>query len=403
MAFSNLFQPYVNTSANITQLPASLLETFIPGYSIISRFLWEILGFDVTLMVTVGVMLLGLATVSRIVGKHASDFFKAHFLSFVSIDFDDLFDCVMEFLTEHELLKGALGLIAKSSRETSWDLRDEIEMKASDNNDLLNFNNWDVKAPPTFEPYFGHHYFVHKDRYFLLKRKDRQITSFGVGFRDQEIIELTCIERSTSSTKLTISTSRLENLALSYGGLRPKNLETMNARFGTRWRQGLPGPIKTFVLAADQKERILVNVNEYLKPSTSRWYANRGIPYRRGYLFDGPPGTGKSSLASAIAGMFGLNIYCLSLVNPTLTDEDIGVLFINLPQRCVILLEDIDSAGLIKRQELKKTRKTEDDNATGKAGTEIANASSMFRRKIAGAETSIKASPCRNFLMLSTV
>ena len=61
-------------------------------------------------------------------------------------------------------------------------------------------------------------------------------------------------------------------------------------------------------------------------------------------------------------------------MDPTLTDEDIGVLFINLPQRCVILLEDIDSAGLIKRQELKKTRKTEDDNATGKAGTEIANA-----------------------------
>ena len=44
-------------------------------------------------------------------------------------------------------------------------------------------------------------------------------------------------------------------------------------------------PIKTVVLVADQKERFLADVNEYLKPSTSRWYANRRIPYRRGYLF----------------------------------------------------------------------------------------------------------------------
>ena len=99
------------------------------------------------------------------------------------------------------LLKEARDLIAKTTRETSWDLRDGVEMKASGNNDLLNFNNWDVKASLTFEPYFDHHYFVHKARYFLLKRKERQITSFGVGFRDQEIVELACIRRSTQSIK----------------------------------------------------------------------------------------------------------------------------------------------------------------------------------------------------------
>ncbi|KAK8046144.1 mitochondrial chaperone BCS1-A [Apiospora saccharicola] len=73
---------------------------------------------------------------------------------------------------------------------------------------------------------------------------------------------------------------------------------------------------------------------------------NRGIPLRRGYLFYGPPGTGKTSLSFALAGVFGLDIYVISLLEPTLTEEDLGALFSSLPRRCVVLLEDIDTAGL---------------------------------------------------------
>jgi chaperone BCS1 len=87
-------------------------------------------------------------------------------------------------------------------------------------------------------------------------------------------------------------------------------------------------------------------MNEYLAPGTARWYADRGIPLRRGYLFYGPPGTGKTSFSFALAGVFGLAIYVISLLDSTMTEEDLLNLFISLPRRCVVLLEDIDTAGL---------------------------------------------------------
>lgn len=81
--------------------------------------------------------------------------------------------------------------------------------------------------------------------------------------------------------------------------------------------------------------------------------SNRGIPYRRGYLLYGPPGTGKSSLSFAIAGYFKLKIYIVSLNSPAMNEENLSTLFTDLPKQCVVLLEDIDTAGLTHTRDSK--------------------------------------------------
>lgn len=111
-------------------------------------------------------------------------------------------------------------------------------------------------------------------------------------------------------------------------------------------------PISTVYLEGDQRNMIQKDVRRFLHPDTAARYRSKGIPHRRGYLFYGPPGNGKSSLAMALAGHFGLNVYSLSLRSSLMSDVMLASLFNVLPTRQVLVLfEDIDSAGLKREEE----------------------------------------------------
>ena len=69
-----------------------------------------------------------------------------------------------------------------------------------------------------------------------------------------------------------------------------------------------------------------------------------GIPYRRGYLLHGPPGSGKTSFIQALAGAVSYNICLLNLAERGLTDDKLNHLLGLVPERSFILLEDVDSA-----------------------------------------------------------
>lgn len=87
-------------------------------------------------------------------------------------------------------------------------------------------------------------------------------------------------------------------------------------------------------------------VKQFLSPSIRPWYNEHGFPHRLGYLFYGPPGTGKSSTAFVLASYFCLPIYILSLNGLTMDENACVKLFKELPDRCILLREDIDTAEL---------------------------------------------------------
>ena len=101
-------------------------------------------------------------------------------------------------------------------------------------------------------------------------------------------------------------------------------------------------PLDSVILDKGVKERIVADVQDFM--ASEKWYADRGVPYRRGYLLYGPPGTGKSSFIQALAGHLNYAIAILNLSEKGLSDDRLNHLLTLIPERTFVLLEDVDVA-----------------------------------------------------------
>ena len=72
------------------------------------------------------------------------------------------------------------------------------------------------------------------------------------------------------------------------------------------------------------------------------WYRSHGVPYKRGYLLHGPPGTGKTTTVRALASKLGYAIATINMACKSLVDAHLIALMKNLPRRTILLMEDID-------------------------------------------------------------
>ena len=68
----------------------------------------------------------------------------------------------------------------------------------------------------------------------------------------------------------------------------------------TFWTASVERLLGSVILDEGIAENIVNDVKDFL--TSGEWYHKRGIPYRRGYLLYGPPGSGKTSFIQALAG-----------------------------------------------------------------------------------------------------
>ncbi|MEO1065521.1 MAG: AAA family ATPase [Actinomycetota bacterium] len=100
---------------------------------------------------------------------------------------------------------------------------------------------------------------------------------------------------------------------------------------------------ESVILPAGIAEDFLADLERFV--ADRALYERRGLPWRRGYLLVGPPGTGKSSIAQAVASKLSYNLVVLTL-SALRGDGDLVARFASMPPRSILLLEDLDVQGV---------------------------------------------------------
>jgi chaperone BCS1 len=161
-----------------------------------------------------------------------------------------------------------------------------------------NEKNQRINTSFSFVPSVGVHYFKYKNTWIRAERVREQVVDRNTG-SPVESLKLASLGRNTKIFNSILEEARQSALKLQTG----KTLIYM-AGLGSEW--GLFGhpkdkrPFSSVVLDRGIAQNIRDDILDFLK--NSNWYSDRGIPYRRGYLLYGPPGCGKTSFITALAG-----------------------------------------------------------------------------------------------------
>ncbi|KAF3480746.1 mitochondrial chaperone ATPase (Bcs1) [Arthroderma uncinatum] len=299
-------------------------EMFIPGFGVLSRIISTLFHIDISQYLPFLFIAALTIAASRYFFDGVSDFVHNHFMSSVQVQVDDeIYNYLMYWVSKQQFVSRSTDIFASSSMESEWDK---------------------IK-PIHFTPALGTHYFWYKGRFLTIDRAREKMQMWT------ETLRISCLGRNTEFLRELIREAQLSYLKRDVDKTiiyRWTKADPSSSPSWTRCMARHPRPLSSVVLDQEQKDAFLNDVKDYLHPFTKRWYSNRGIPYRRGYLFYGPPGCGKTSLCFAVAGLLGLKIYVANLSSPGLTEEGLASLFATLPRRCIVLLEDIDTAGITK-------------------------------------------------------
>ncbi|KAG8904782.1 hypothetical protein FRB99_001214 [Tulasnella sp. 403] len=190
-------------------------------------------------------------------------------------------------------------------------------------------------------PGVGTHYFRYRGAWMQLKReRQTQMMPGPTDGRPFETLSLTTLARDKHLFPVLLDEARQVFSESEQGAT------VVHMAMGTTWQRFGPPRTKrdleSVILDNGVAERIQKDLKAFM--GRSQWYAERGLPYRRGYLLHGPPGSGKSSFIQALAGSLNYDLAILNLSQRGMMDDKLDYLLLNAPGRSFILLEDIDAA-----------------------------------------------------------
>ena len=254
---------------------------------------------------------------------------------------------IERWLTSHNYAKSMTRTLLKS-----WEIADE---SIDDHYAAPSSPSSKVKRKWALFPGFGTH-LVWWRRYPLLisRESSTPVSSSRTGF-SLETIRIRTFGTNPSKLKLIVEEAHKLVSEEEY-----KLAVYLWKSYWSKIEGKSPRGLNTVILKKGEKEKLIEDLNTFT--SNEAWYKERGLPYRRGYLFSGTPGTGKTSLVLAMAVHLKRPLCVLNLGSLS-SDTELFDAVIHAPQNGVVLIEDIDCASSSRERLNEPSTSSEDDAA----------------------------------------
>ena len=238
---------------------------------------------------------------------------------------DPLFGWTVEWLAEQPYAKRARSLIAT----TRSDVADESPR---------------ARVRVLFSPSKGSHFLSFNGTFVWLSRTSESAKPGGAPVSssdaamsfERESFVITVLGKSQKVGRELVAE------IVTFGTKPSEEINLFRSSFGW-WqssRQIAPRRLDSVILPRGAAESILDDLVEFLR--SENWYRSIGIPWHRGYLLHGTPGTGKSSLVVALAGELKMNLYLLNVSGAGMSDEKLSNLMSEVRGGSIVLMEDVD-------------------------------------------------------------
>lgn len=114
-----------------------------------------------------------------------------------------------------------------------------------------------------------------------------------------------------------------------------------------------PRELDSVLLPTGYKELLLGDIQTFR--DARDWYTHMGIPYHRGYLFYGLPGTGKTSLVTGLSSHFNAKVYILKLSE--FNDRSLAEAISQVEAHSMVIMEDADCVQVVKDRSSEDSKK----------------------------------------------
>ncbi len=124
-------------------------------------------------------------------------------------------------------------------------------------------------------------------------------------------------------------------------------------------------PMDTIYCNPALKQSLIDDIQKFLASKDE--YNSRGIPFRRSYMFEGEPGTGKTSMIFALASLIERPVMIVQAA--TIANDRELISAMNAGSDHIVVIEEVDS---LRAAETRDTATPTDTDDTSKAGITLA-------------------------------